>query len=188
MNKLRSLLAVVGMMSIGGVLYLLTQVKPGVTRADLLDAGIAQECDPVQVSCQVRQTCFPNQARYGTVQKLAFQCDRDGGVPVLIALWPKGDSGADCFEPVGPPDTACVVQGASFDDGGDLTRTTADQDRCACRPTDGGVCRFQSPDGSTPLMHFRETYRAPFAGAGCVRKSCEEFAGELGQSMPPECL
>ncbi len=188
MNKLRALLAAMGVVVIGGIAYQLATPRAGVTRADFLDAGITQECDPVNVSCQVRNGCYPALPRYGTISKLAFQCNRDGGQPpVLIIPWPKNDAGTPCFVPVGQPELACLITGASFDDGGNLADTQLDQDRCACRPSDAGICRYQTPDGSTPLMVIGNTYPPPFAGAGCVRKACDEVDGEQGQSMPAAC-
>lgn len=189
--NLRALLAGSGLLvTIAGIAYMIASPLPGVTRADLRAAGIDDFCDPVQVSCQVRQVttpfCFPGQPKYGTISIFAYECDRDGGPPVLIIRWPKR-VGVDCFEPVGPSDTACVVTAASFDDGGDPTVVVATPSRCACRAT-GQNCRYQLPDGGTPLMDFGRTYPAPFAGGGCVRKACQEVMGDLGQSMPDECL
>lgn len=183
--RLRALLAAIGLVTISGTLYMLATVRPGVSRADLLDAGITAECDPVQVACAGRDLCRNTLAdgglspRYLTLRMLGYQCNRDGGDPLLILRVTQ----PNCFEPVGPPGDACQVLGATFDDGG--LGVQGLPDRCACRAR-GQVCR--KPDGG--LMTFDTTYPAPFAqyiGAGCTRKVCSEMAGEQGQSMPSEC-
>lgn len=188
-KKLIALLAVLGTATIGGVQYYLAGVKPGVTRAELLDAGIDDACDPVEISCQGRDLCQNMRAdgglspRYRTVKMLAWQCVRPGNpTPVLVTRLPM-QSGHDCFEPLG--EDACQVVGASFDDGGSPS-VAVDVDRCACRER-GKICRYQEADGGLTLMQFAQTYPSPFTGAGCVRKSCVEAMGEQGMSMPEEC-
>lgn len=189
MRKLKALLAAVGLATIGGVAFLVVVPKEGVTRADLLDAGITEHCDPVVVTCAGRDLCRNVRAdgglspRYRTIRALAYRCDRPGEQePALILRTTQ----PECFEPLGG-DT-CEVVGATVDDGG--TGVQAEPDRCACRQR-GQMCRYPNPDGGLGIpMNLDQTYPPPFSqhvGAGCVRKACVEAAGEQGMSMPEEC-
>lgn len=198
--KLRALLAAIGIVVISGTSYLLVTIRPGVTRADLVDAGITSDCDPVEVICQVRQIatpfCRPAAPKYLTVRSLAYQCARGGNLdPVLIMRWPRTPINTECFEAVGEASgstglpSACVVASATFDDGGSLA-AALDVDRCACRQR-GQLCRWTQRDGGLTPMNFAQTYRvdqAPFVGVGCARTVCTEKAGDEGQSMPASCL
>lgn len=193
-QKLKALLVASGMAVIGGVTFLVASPKPGVVRAELLDAGIDESCDPVEVSCQGRDLCQSTLAdgglsrRYRTVKTQAWRCDRPGELdPLLIIRWPK-QGGRDCFEPIGSDD-ACRVTGASFDDGGSPA-LAVDQDRCTCRAR-GQQCRRFNPDGGAGiLIDFARTYdsmSAPFVGAGCTRTPCEAAAGEPDLALADEC-
>lgn len=192
--NLRQLLGVVGVLAVGGVTYRVLAPRPGVTVGDLRAASIFAECPPQLLTCAVRQTsaaCYPAQRRYRTLETAAFVCSTDGGLGGLLFRWPR-QGGQDCVEVAGDPSEACTLAPCNgdplcADDGGTSFDFRAAQDRCACRPSDGGVCRYQLPDGGTPLMKFGLEYQAPFAGAGCVRKACGEMDGDQGLSMPPEC-
>lgn len=74
-KKLLALLMISGSAKIGGVQYLLATPRPGVTRADLVDAGIAVDCDAVEVSAEGRHQCQTRPdggALYGTVKTQAW--------------------------------------------------------------------------------------------------------------------
>jgi hypothetical protein len=198
LRKLLPLLALTGGLTVGGVTYTVLTPRPGVTRAQLLDAGVADICSPVLVTCQVRvaQACraLPDGGQrplYGTVSTQAMLCPQNS----LLLRWPKA-GGANCFELTGPSDTACeVVPNGCADNPAlcaeDPTGEQAvrvDVDRCACRNPAAGLCRYPNPDGGTALnVPLGVTWPAPFAGAGCVRKVCQELAGDQGSSWPAEC-
>ncbi len=194
-KKLAALLVAAGVVTIGGVQYLVANIKPTTTRADLLDAGITDECDPVDISCQVQDLCQNVKAdggltaRVRTVRVLAYQCARPGNtVPVLIPVWPKS-GGQDCYRPVGPEDTACTVTGASYYDGGNPS-VLDDLDRCVCRAR-GQMCRRFNGDGGVGIpLDFARTYdsmQAPYTGAGCTRTPCEGMSGEHDQVLNEDC-
>lgn len=133
--------------------------------------------------------------RYRTVRLRVQACRSDAGM-VALAKEPTLPNGRRRLEFLGTPEEACRLVDDECDDdelcaddgGTDLPVRTV-QDRCACRAR-GQVCRYTGLDGGLQLMGFNNTYeaaQAPFAGPGCVRKSCVEVAGELGASMPAEC-
>lgn len=207
MNRLRALLLTIGVLTVGGIVTRLVVVRPDATPEELQelrDFLTTEQFDPLSISCQGRDLCQSTRAdgglspRYvtgrlfgGWLHRTLWERFPDGGaadagtVSTLIARFPRRVN-RDCFEPIGPPDEACQVVGATFDDGGS-PGFDPEPSRCACRER-GKVCRYQLEDGGTPLMNFAQTYYPPFAGAGCVRKVCAEAAGEVGQSMPTECL
>lgn len=198
--KLRALLLLVGTLGVGGVTYFVAVPRVTTSRAELLDAGVNQFCDPAHLECQVRVHCrgLPDgglRPRYGTVEVKGYLCNRDSGTDVLILRWPR-DGGNDCYEPVGPSEDACTfveppgtcADNSVCDDSNGGTPIRAAQDRCACRQPDAGLCRTPNPDGGVALqIPLGATVAAPFAGAGCVRKVCAEVNGEQGQSWPQEC-
>lgn len=189
MSKLRSLLAVVGTLVLGGTSYLLVSPKEGVTRADLVDAGIAQVCEPALIECRVRSLC--SGPRYRLVRTKAAVCDRQGADPVLVMRWPK-QSGRPCFETVGDPSDACrliTAPGTCNDaalcaEAASGEQPVADRvDVCACRRATG-VCEVQDGDGGWRPAPLGNTLAAgTFRGAGCAPKYCgPEAQGEQGMS------
>jgi hypothetical protein len=198
--RLRALLVATGVLIVGGTAYITARPGPGVTRADLLDAGIAEDCDKVLIACQVRNHCrhLPDGGtarRYGTVRGAGYLCQR-AGADVLISRWPKGDAGEDCYEMAG--DSACrILQAPGTCDDAEVCADTGEAqtpvavalDQCFCRNADAGACRRVLPDGGLGANLPRNvTYAGDVAGAGCVRKVCSEAAGEWGESMPTVCM
>lgn len=196
MNKLRNLLVPVGIVVVGGLSLFLALPKPDTTRAELVDAGILEHCDPAHLECQVRNHCreLPDgglRPRYGTVEAKGYLCQRQG-MDALVVRWPR-NAQRECYELVG--DDACrfVSDAGTCSDSAvcnDASGTPVRQatDRCACRNNDAGPCRVPNPDGGTALMiPLGVTVSAPFAGAGCVRKPCDVFDGEQGQDWPEAC-
>ncbi len=213
--RLRALLMIAGFAIAAGTSYWVMTPRPGILRGDLADAGINADCSPFLVDCAARNLCQSTLSdgglsrRYLTVRVLYYRCppmlehvrcsdgglnpgcwDAGDGLPSLIPRWPRNDAGSDCYEPVGPPGEACNVLGATFDDGGQ--GVLASVDRCACRPTDAGMCRSPNPDGGAlgVPMNYRQTYAAPFAqytGPSCIRTPCGEMMGEQGQALDTDC-
>jgi hypothetical protein len=201
--KLRNLLILVGggVLAIGTATYLIATPKQTTTRFELADAGITTDCSAVVVECQVRNRCqqLPDggmQPRYGTLQTKAMKCPLPGRAEADFALvlrWPR-QGGQDCFEVVGPPETACAITDPQCTDatlcaedpsGEQPVRQT--QSRCACAQPDAGTCTVAAPGGGTRAAPIGMTLRAPFNGPGCIRKSCEEAADEVGASWPAQC-
>lgn len=191
-GHLLSLLVAVGVATIGGVTYSLFRPAPGVSLAELRDAGIDERCEQVLVEChgRVAPSCrdLPDggrRPRYATIRTGAYVCERDGGNPALIYRFPR------CFEPIS--EDYCEVlsacddaQACGEDEDGPKWRPA--QAPCACR-IPGQMCRSPNPDGGLGIpMQLGVTYRPPWTGPGCQPKACVEVAGEQGQSWPDECL
>ncbi len=198
MANIKNLLLALGVATtVGGVSYQLFDLKPDTSKAALLDAGLFNVCPPVMLEMEGRwdPECVTGNPmpRYLALKMTGAVCDADAGLDKIITNVPNKNDGGPCFKP-SPSAGSVRFLGAigtctdpTICDGG-LPAPRLSQPRCACRPTDAGVCRFVGSDGGTPLMQFGRTYDPPFAGAGCVRRACEEMDGEQGQGMPPECL
>lgn len=195
MRRLLALLTGVGAFVIGGVTYRVFRPAPGVSAAELLDAGIEDYCVRALVECdgRVAEECrdLPDggrRRRYATVRMGAYSCERDGGAATALVFRPPR-----CFEFVSEdlcrvlePDSCSDPQACGDD--GQGPRWRAVQAPCACR-IPGQMCRFPNPDGGLGLpMELGATYRPPWTGPGCQPKACVELAGEQGQSWPDECL
>ncbi len=194
MRRLRALLLPAGLVFVGGVAYLFARPEPGVTVADLLDAGIDEHCERVQFTAEVRDRCqntLPDgglSPRYRSVRDVAYVCQNDAGPPVLIPRWFTRPALRNCYAVVS--EDSVQILGPTFDDGGQAV--LPEPGRCACRAR-GQVCRWTGMDGGLQLMGFNNTYeaaQAPFVGPGCVRRNCVEWdeGDGTGHSMPRECL
>lgn len=186
--KLRALLAFVSIAVIGGTSYLIARPTAGVSRADLLDAGITTDCEAVTIQARVRDLCQNTLAdgglsrRYRTIRDVAFRCPNDAGDPVLIPRWTARPALRACFEPVGLE--AIQILGSDFDDGGIAPEPATDE--CTCRER-GKVCRLSSDGG---LLNFAQTYvplAGPFVGAGCTPTPCVVLDGEQDQGLAEVC-
>jgi hypothetical protein len=199
--RLRNLLTVVGVVVIGGATaYLVVTPKPGINRAELLDAGIADHCRPAHIEAQVRinDVCrdLPDggmRRRFATVETKGYLCDRDAGPDAIVIRWPR-QQGEDCFELLSETavriigDAGACVDSAVCDDTSGPPTPRAGLDRCACRRPDAGPCRTPNPDGGTAINEGAGyTIFPPFVGAGCFRKPCHELDGYQGESWPSEC-
>ena len=186
-QKLLAILSVLGVVTLGPTTYVLLTPKPGVTVADMVDAGFLDYCRPAVFSCGVRvaEACRQKAdgglwPAYGRVQTQAGVCDRgDAGNPALVFRWPKG-GGGDCFELAGPPDSVCSVDddcdgGCSWDPSGAQSVTPL-QDLCACRTSGAGNCFVPLADGGQQNIPRGITVFPPFSGAGCIRKPCYALA------------
>lgn len=199
-RRLAALLAVAGVAIVSGTTYLLARPERGVTMDMITDAGLLSDCTPMLMECQVRNQCtqLPDgggRPRYGTVTTKVMKCPAPNpdAPDVLIFRWPRR-GGEECYEPVGDPKTACVVVDPNCadatlcaEDQSGEQPVRAAQDRCACWQPDAGPCSVKSPTGSNVSARVGVTFAAPFAGPGCVRKSCDELAGENGGSWPAQC-
>jgi hypothetical protein len=165
MSRMRQLLAVAGVISAGALTITLYEPRQGVTVAELVDAGVMEECSKRTVRCEV----LAPDGGYRTVQGTALWCPAQDS-----AIVPRRTGDA----------LRCQNVGASSDPvDNDLPATSHE---CAC--SSGASCN--RGDGQ-PLPIGRIAggpYRAPyqsFSGAGCVRAPCAEFAGR--SSWPNGC-
>lgn len=172
-SKLRSMIAYAGLIILSGTSFVVYRALPGVTQADLVDAGIGS-CLQGEALCQVRYL--------------------DGGYDRLRV---RGDA---CEEPDGSyavipgPDVMTDVELVRTHDGAPCERATGpnklkaqdkrlkEPDKCACAPIDGGICTLT--DGGHPGNNT--LYPGQFTGSGCVPKSCGEMAGQ--SSWPEACI
>jgi hypothetical protein len=189
--RLLALLVGVGAATVGIAVFTL---KPGVTKSDLIDAGILDSCAPVRVSCPARLTEAALQElegnnrtanhRYRMLGTRAMFCGtvQNGQLILPVKTDVEWFAVHRCkrqpAQPVPPEDGPAVI----------------DPDDCFCRRATG-TCnvRTRPAQGRTQV-----TRAAPFGvtlstdgpfdqvtGAGCHPKACEEIAGE--SSWPAEC-
>lgn len=160
-----------------GAGFLVVQLRPGVTPADAVDAGILPISSAGRIRCVVRitdecRTSMGIARRYGTVQARA-RIIRDAGVreePIIALDLPT--TWLRCLRLVGSPREVCQVleEGACTD--ATVCPANAppqvEQLQCACRPAAGVCTRL---DAGVPP--FGVTLAAgQWVGAGCVRKHC----------------
>ncbi len=174
--------------------FTLSRVEPGVTVAELVDAGFAQ-CPAVDLACDVRASdemlaqLEERGADAGRLyRRIAFDARdcrgiEDAGFVITDRRFYR-DGGPPAFDVIG--DRCRIVAGVA--DAGDKPRELPLE--CGCRMA-SGVCRYQLTDGGTAPAPFRRTLGPGyppftiFSGAGCARKACEEFAGD--SSWPEVC-
>lgn len=194
MKNLRSYLATLGLVVVGGASVMLSRVRDDVTMAELRDAGF-QQCPAVDLACDVRLRTDAG-TRYARPVLDARDCRAfDAGLVVTDRRAYDNGNWVRGFDVIGG--RCQIVTGAPADDGGTAFRELALE--CGCRKA-SGVCRFQLPDGGFQTVPFGQTvgpgYALPgpgktalqtdsFGGAGCQRKACVELAGE--SSWPTEC-
>jgi hypothetical protein len=195
MTRLRSILVVVGTVILGGVSYLAVTPRADITRADLLDAGLAQLCEPALMECRVRSTCNAGAVRYGVVRTKVGVCDRGAGNDVLVFRWPRRN-GSECVETVGTPSEACrLVEAigtctdatlcAEADAG--TQPITEQTPACACRMA-AGTCTWTPPGSTARTAPFGNTMEAgTWSGAGCFRKYCGPVRQGDADDWPSEC-
>lgn len=175
-QKLARLVALLGTVVLGGISYTLYVPKPDATRADFVDAGIANAVKH-RIKCEVRNVCT---GQYRTVELRAFRDGQD----VLVEL-PRVE-GRDCWQLTGTPREACrVVEASSCTDAticGDGTPAMREvSGECAC--SSGADCYVggeAAPTGQT-------LQAGTWSGAGCVPKVCRVLNGDQGQDWPGEC-
>lgn len=195
MSRIKTLLVLVGIATLGGTTYLITTPRPGVTWPELLDAGLAGRCTARLVECRARYVCGAR-PRYVTAQTKAAVCDIPGDDQLVVLRWPV-DGGMRCYEPVGTPEEACRPVQAGCTDGtlcgtdSEVMPVREEVQACACRRA-SGTCTWD-PDGAGPMPSRPAPLGATlgagtWAGTGCLRKYCgPELAGEQGGSWPAEC-
>lgn len=179
--KLRALVASVGVIlaGVGGVT--LYQALPGVTRADAIDAGIAE-------GTRVERLC-------------AIVCERDGGRTYhrkrLAARYFPGADGGEAVLLGRIPDHCRIMeteQGLACRAGGALKLGAQVDDAdepedCAC--SSGAACEMVGSDGGWVPAYLGNTLpEGRWRGAGCVRRSCVVLShGASGQDegWPEAC-
>ncbi len=179
---------------IGGVT--LSRIDDGVTLAELSDAGF-QQCDPVDLGCEVRiapSRLAGLEDRGQDAGKLYRRVVMDGrdcrakglGLVVTDRRFYVNDVWVNGIEVM---DGRCkIVANAPADDGGTGLRELPLE--CGCRKA-AGLCRYMLPDGGLATAPQGRTLGPGyppyenFAGAGCAKKACVEFSGEV--SWPEDC-
>lgn len=169
--RLAQVLVAVGVLGAGAVVW---TVRDGVTREELIDAGLA-DCQRADVTCPIRRI-LDGGTQYRTVTVGARWCGPDAGL-----VLPSLPGNAEYFRP-----DLCRRALPTIAEGTELDV----QDECAC--SSGAGCTVPNPDGGAlpipapPRETLGPGYRfATFAGAGCIRKPCGEIIGQ--SSWPAAC-
>lgn len=199
MNKLRNLFAFAVIATLGGGLYVVAILKPSATIADAVDAGLLKVSTPAHLSCRVRinPACtradggpWPAYARVEMRARIVTGTTPD----TLLIDPPNSPDGGECFRLVGTPSEACdFVEDAGCTDPAVCNANAPprpEQEACACRRTDAGLCRVPTlPDaGGLVLAPVGATIQPPWIGQGCFRKYCGPVsAGEATADWPAEC-
>ena len=173
--KLAALLALV--FTVGGVAYY-SVPSPGTSMADLADAGIAEDCNPVRIGCRFE---LPDGGD-GEKELIIANCpSKDGGLPTRIL--PRWFARAAEDYGVNDLDFQCVRLGAAANfqvNGAPVDRAGS----CACRQPDAGACNYTGP-GPNPGLGRNEYPPGSWSGAGCRPKPCGQTAGR--DNWPTEC-
>lgn len=182
--KLRALTVAIGTLIVGGVAWTVYRPAPGVTRAELIDAGIADGVSRERICRVVRQKVngrfehrwarMPGRAFGATKEAVIVREAVDGWfIPDTDAFGP----GLDCIE--APSNTLTAQQ-----DEADEPYPCACSSGAACEWFNGHTLQWApAPRGDT----FSE---GQWRGAGCVRRPCVVFAhGSQGpdEAWPAGC-
>jgi len=176
----RKLVTAIGTVLVAGAAVVVYQANDGVKPADLIAAGIGQDCNAANLACPAVYCdaghCSP--PRFPTGR--GAWCGVDGGVvlPDLKPGWRIFRT--DLCRRV-TRDAGVLAEGDEEDV----------EFECACRAA-SGVCRVQLDDGGTGPAPFGVTLGPGYAfeefgGAGCVRKSCGVLAAPTDESWPAAC-
>lgn len=175
-SKLRSLVVAVAVLTVGGVVTVLNVPNSGVTRADLIDAGIGTDCVKRARTClrySADGTDCPDGGPYCEFQVAVMVCpEADGGRSVITTranLRGIVDDGVWC----GATGTGATALAADS--------TAPSPFSCAC--SSGSNCT-QTSDGGAALTGVTLP-AGTFSGAGCVAKPCVELFGV--SSWPAGC-
>lgn len=168
-DKLKLLLCLLGV-TVGGVSIFMP--APGVTKAQLVDAGIG-ECPPVDAICPQRL----DDGGYVRTRVKARDCRAIG----LGFVLPPAKNG-EWFR-------VDRCRRADTDTLPNEDSQATEQHECACRMA-AGACSVRLSDGGTGPAPFGVTFGPGYAfeqfgGAGCQRKSCGVYAGE--SDWPASC-
>jgi hypothetical protein len=180
--RLRQLLVAVGSVVVAGAAVTVWKVNDGVTTAQLVDAGIGVDCNPVNVACPAVYCDGGACSKPRFVARRGAWCGKDGGL-VLPDLPP----GAEWFR-------VDLCKQVTVDAGGTLAQGAEEDSAFDCACSSGAQCKVPNPDGGVNInAPLGETlgpgYRfQQFGGAGCVPKSCGALAnGGVDDSWPNAC-
>lgn len=159
--KLKSMLVLLGVVSVAGGAVQVYRLRPDVTRAEVLDAGIMTGGVRTTVAVEGRRLLPDGGYQYGSGH--------------VDGVWRSGDR--DLI--IDPPNNVEVFRPdrpRRDDAAGQVTAGTmaARQDDCGCRGASGS-CLVPNPDGGAniPAPFGVTLERGQFGGAGCVRKVCD---------------
>ena len=203
-SKLRALLVLVGTVTVGGVTALVAIPDAGVTRADIIDAGIA-DCPRRHLRCDVRVSdegrnvladAGVNVSRRYVPMRVRGRLCTDTRAVGINGCGPDGEEEGDggCIRRVLVlPVSGSMRRGLSdlevlrdscelvAQDGTDLPAFEVMQSRCVAAPSDGGTaCRRSERDGG--FRYFgadNSMLRSESNGhATCEATPCVVLAGE----------
>jgi len=184
MTRLRSLLLVVGVASVGGVSYFVAVPAPGTTRADLLDAGLA-DCPRRHLVCDayvspdgrnhLADAGVSVARRYVPLRVRTRACDMPGA-NVALVLPVVGEERAGLRDVEILTDSCDVV----VQDGTDFPAfEPATLPRCVrAQPDAGPLCRRLELDGGLRFTGWWNSIpRAEAVGPHCQPAPCTVLAG-----------
>lgn len=195
MNRLKQMFALIATITVGGTVYLVANLKPQFTAADAMDAGILQVSTTLRLSCRLRvnpncRGSGPAYGKFGLRAQLVTGTNPD----VVLFNLPNDDAGVPCYRPIGTAAEACdVVENGSCTAGAAICGANAlpqlEQQECACRRTDAGLCRVPTlPDAGGLVVAPVGVTLQQWIGPGCFRKFCGPVqAGEATADWPAEC-
>lgn len=181
-QKLAGLLVVLGSVTIAGVAVRAYVVAPGVTRADLVDAGVTQDFTPRKLSCWVVGDACPDggACQLSTVAAVAKTLPTDGGLREVI--FPRSAlrfrAALDQFD----ERSNCRVTNLTWAQVSDFLADPADEEPSGrCQATAGPLCLLLDGGSLLWTVPAEETQ----GGAGCIPRLLGGPAG--GDPIPEAC-
>jgi len=206
MNRLQQLLAVVAVVTVGGVgSYTLYQAQPGVQNADMADAGFRFADHPLfgvtaavvyepDLECMALPDGGTRKSRYANRNLWIRPMTVDGGGPDqaggYVDWQPQKLDGGPCISLIEPNAMRLNPSLATPEQDGwcacKVRGQTCNVDRYNAAGqqvflADGGPSRVAAPVGTSLAERLNP------AGPGCVRIPCIEQLGGAGSVWAPEC-
>lgn len=171
--KLKTLLAGGSVVAvIAGIATLPFIPKVSTSKAELVDAGVRQDCTLRRIACSAYVD-----SGYQEREFTIATCPTNDGGPIET-IWPR--KAAQFREYLVDEDTGCRRLGVPADI--DINEEPPEvQGSCACHNPSAGACS----DDAGRILGRNEALPGTWTGPGCVRKICGELFGLY--NWPNEC-
>ena len=173
--KLKALITGGMLLTVGGVAIVAYVPKEGVTRAELVDAGILDDCVKRRIAC----TAFIDG---GYVEKEFTLADCGPGDGGRETIWPRKALELKTFLVGGELNCRRLGVVADIDLNEEPPTRTGS---CACWQPDAGDCR-QADGGTQTRDGHNEFGVGDWVGPGCRPKPCGELFGI--RNLPEGCV